>query len=147
AGMDLDPANLDRNIECDEPDVGVADAGVEPEELEAQGADLVQVARAAAGDVADAAELLMDRGGGLPQPRAQAGRVVEVLADGNLGAAPALDVAEVIAEKIGMLRLAGIRGLRAGLGGHGVTDDRAEVWQQTPDVMRQEAGMPRPHVK
>ena len=90
------PAELDRLAEVDEPDVGVADAGVQPEELEAQGVDLVQVARAAVGDVADAAELLVDRRGDLAELGPEAGRVVEVLADGDLRARLRGDVAEVV---------------------------------------------------
>ena len=85
-GLDLDARELDRLAEIDQPDVGVADARVEAEELEAQGVDLVEVARAAVGDVADAAELLVDRRVDLAELGAQAGRVVEVLADGDLRA-------------------------------------------------------------
>ena len=61
AAVDLDAADHDRRAEIDQPDVGVADARVQAEELEAERLDLVEVARAAAGDVADAAELLVDR--------------------------------------------------------------------------------------
>ena len=85
----------------DEPDVGVADAGVQAEEVEAQGADLVQVARAAVGDVADAAELLVDRRVDLAELGAEAGRVVQVLADGDLRARLGGDVAEVVGRQVG----------------------------------------------
>ncbi len=37
AGMDLDPADHDRLTESDQPDIGVADAGIQAEELEPQG--------------------------------------------------------------------------------------------------------------
>ena len=37
AAVDLDPADHDGRVELDEPDVGVADAGIEAEELEPQG--------------------------------------------------------------------------------------------------------------
>ena len=109
AAVDLDPADLDGRIELDESDVGVADARIEAEELEPQRADLVQVARAAAGDVADAAELVVDRGRDLTELGAQAGRVVEVLADGDLGPGMAGDVAEVIAQEVelGLIGLGG----------------------------------------
>ncbi len=109
AGTDFHAADPDGRIELDEPDIGVADAGVEPEELELQRTDLVQVARAAAGDVADAAELLVDRGGDLAELGTEARRVVEVLSDRDLGTRVAGDVAKVIAEQIG-LGLAGLPG-------------------------------------
>ena len=111
AGVDLDPADLDGRAEIDQPDIGVADAGIEAEELEPEGPDLVEVARAAAGDVADAAELLVDRRGDLAELGTEAGRIVEVLADGDLGAGPAGDVAEVIAEQVELgLVGSGVRG-------------------------------------
>ena len=94
AGVDLDPADHDRRAEIDQPDVGVADAGVQAEELESERLDLVQVARAAAGDVADAAELLVDRRGDLAELGTQAGRVVEVPADRDLRAGQRRDVAQ-----------------------------------------------------
>ena len=124
AGLDLDPADHDRRAELDEPDIGVADAGVEAEELEPQGADLVEVARAAAGDVADAAELLVDRGGDLAElgTQARAGRrgPGRRRSSGRAGG----DVAEVVAEQVG-LGSPGSGGAARVLRGHRVADDRA----------------------
>ena len=111
AAVDLDPADHDGRTEIDEPDVGMADAGVQAEELEAQGLDLVEVARAAAGDVADAAELLVDRRGDLAELGTQPGRVVEVLADRDLRAGLRGDVAQVVAQQVD-LRLRSARAAR-----------------------------------
>ena len=104
---DLDPADFDRRAEIDQPDVGMAHARIQAEKLEPQCLDLVQVARAAAGDVADAAELLVDRRGDLAELRAQPGRVVEVPADRDLGTGKSRDVPQVVTQQVG-LRLAGL---------------------------------------
>ena len=85
----------------------MADAGVEPEELEPHGPDLVEVARAAVGDVADAAELLVDRGVDLAELGTQAGRVVEVLPDGDLRAGLGGDVPEVVGVQVRPLLVGG----------------------------------------
>ena len=98
AGADLDARELDGLAEVDQPDIGVAHARVQPEELEAQRVDLVEVAGAAAGDVADAAELLVDRRVHLAELGAQAGRVVQVLAHGDLRTRLRGHVAEIVAE-------------------------------------------------
>ncbi len=122
AGIDFDAGDLDRRAEIDQPDVGMADARIQAEELEAEGTNLVEVARAAAGDVADAAELLVDRRGDLAELGPQAGRFVEIPADRDLGAGHSGDVPQVVAQEIAS-RLARLRRRRSGLRGHGVADD------------------------
>src|SRR5262245_17599794 len=100
-GTDLDAANEHGSGELDQPDVGVADARVEPEEMEPQGVDLIQVTRTAAGDVPDTAELLVNGRGDLAELGAQTGRVVQVLADRDLRSRQAGDVAEVVPQQVG----------------------------------------------
>lgn len=78
----------------------MADAGVEPEKLEPEGPDLIQVSRAPVGDVADAAELLVDRGVDLAELSPQAGRVVEVLADRDLRAGLGGDVSKIVGVEV-----------------------------------------------
>ena len=85
AGLDFDARDHHGRAEIDQSHVGMADARVQAEELEAEGLDFVQVAWAAAGDVSDAAELLVDRRGDLAELGTQPGGLVEVPADRDLG--------------------------------------------------------------
>ena len=74
------------------------------------------------------------------------GRVVEVPADRDLRARDCGDVPQVVAQQVG-LRLAGLGHRRAGLRRHGVADDRPKLRKQAADLMRQEAGVPRPDIE
>ena len=125
----VDAADRDRLAEIDEPHVGMAHARVEAEELEPQGPHLVEVARAAAGDVSHAAELLVDRRGDLAELGPQPGRVVDVLADRDLRTWLRGDIAEVIGQQV-RGRTAGPVGDRRGLARDRVADDHSQLRQQ-----------------
>ena len=100
ATVNLDAADHDRRAEIDQADVGMADTRVQAKELEAEGLDLVEVARAAAGDMPDTTELLMDRRGDLSELGTQPGRLVQVPADRDLGAGHRGDVAQIVAQQV-----------------------------------------------
>src|SRR5262245_13352106 len=84
AGLDLDAADHDRLAEIDQSHVGVAHAGIQAEELETERAHFVEIARAAARDMTDASELLVDRRCDFTKLRAEPGGLVEIPADSNL---------------------------------------------------------------
>ncbi len=145
-GWIVDAADRHRLAEIDEPHVSVAHARVQTEELEAEGPHLVEVAGAAAGDVAHAAELLVDGRGDLAELGSQPWRVVDVLAHRDLGPWLGGDIAEVIGQQVRRL-LPGRWRSRLGLARDRVADDHPELGQQAPDRMRQEAEMPGANVE
>ena len=144
AGLDLDAGQLYRHSEIDEPHVSVADARVAPEQAESQRLNLVQVAGATIGDVADAPELLVDRRVDLAELRPQTGGLVHVLAHGDLRTGQLRDVTEVIRRSVGLHRLGPIG---ASPRRDGITNDRANTWQQAADHVWQEAQVPPPHIE
>src|SRR5262249_35017698 len=102
----------------------MADARIQAEELETQSMHLIKVTRTTAGDMSDAAELLVDRRGHFTELGSQARRGVEGLADRNLGALVAGPGSEVVPQEVqGRLALLGRGG--TGLRRPRVADDRA----------------------
>ena len=78
----------------------MADTRVQAKELKAEGLDLVEVAWAAAGDMPDTTELLVDRRRDLSELGTQPGRLVQVPANRDLGAWHRGDVAQVVAQQV-----------------------------------------------
>ena len=146
AAVNLDPADHHCRAEIDQAYIGMADARVQAKELEPEGLDLVEVARAAAGDMPDTTELLVDRRGDLSKLGTQPRRLVQVPADRDLGAGHRGDVAQVVAQQVD-LGFGQLRPRCAGPRSDRVADDRAQVRKQATDRVRQKPEMPRPDVE
>ena len=141
--MNFDPADSYRAAEFHETHIGVTDTRIQAEKLKPESTDLVEVPGTTAGDMADAAEFLMNRRGDLAELGAQARRVVEIFAHRNEGCRLRRDVAQVIAQQVDRSFIGpwfGSPGLRR----HRIADDRAQVGKQTANRMRQKSGVPRP---
>src|SRR5437879_9696758 len=82
-GIDQKAAHFDRRAEIDQVNVRVRDDGGGGEELEAERPHLVQIADAAVGDGAEAAERLVDVTVYLAPERADRARLVDILDDGD----------------------------------------------------------------
>ena len=89
-------ADLDGVAEVHQTHIGVADAGVQTEKGELKGLDLVQIARTAACDMADATELLVDRRGHLAELGAEPRRIIEVFADRDFRSRRRGDVSQIV---------------------------------------------------
>src|SRR5208282_4961899 len=126
--------------------IGMAHTRTQAEELEPQRLHLVEVARAAAGDVADAAELAVDRRRDFPELGAQPRWVVDVLADRDLRARLGRDIPQVIGQQV-WLPFSGRRRGRRGLAGDRVADDHPQLRQQATDEMGQVTGVPGTYVE
>jgi len=131
AGVDEEAEDLDGAVELLEVGVAVGDVEAGGEEVEAEGADLVDVADGAVGEEALGAERLMDIGVDLA-PVGAAGDGAQVLDDGDLGAGGVLGVLPVVfavdVARVGR-GLAGVDG-----GGAGVADHGAEVGEDAVDA-------------
>ncbi len=137
---DLNAADRYGRTKFDEPDIGVADAGIQAEELETQRVYFIEVSRATAGNVPNTPKLLVDRRGHFAELGSQSRRVVEILSDRDLGSGVTSHVSEVVPQQVED-RLSGIGRRGARLRGHRVADDGAQVRQQASDRVRQESGM------
>lgn len=137
AGFDDDARDGDGLTEVDEMDIGMTDAGVEAEHGEAQSADFVEVAGAAGGDVADAAESVVDGGVDFTELSTQAWRVVEILADGDFGSLNGGDIAEIFGGEIA----AGGGASGVSPGSHGVADDGTIAGNEAADGVGEESAV------
>ena len=144
ARADFDAADPDGLAIVDEPDISVRNAGIEAEEMESDGGDFVEVARAAACDVTDAAEFLVDQGGDFAELGSDTGSDVQILADGDFRAGHGRDIAKVIGQDIFAAgQFAFVRRQGASLRGDGVTEHHALIRQETSNRVGQIAQMSR----